>query len=1206
MHSHRMQWLVPCIAGLALLLLWPTAARAQSTDMTGVIAALDEGRSVPLIIQLAPPEGREVQAAAMNEAEIASVQQAVLADLAGFNVTNVKAYAYTPQLALTVDSTAALERLRAAPQVAAIYVDELNAPTLLESVPLIRAHHAHTLFYQGGGQAVAVLDTGVAKNHPNLAGKVVSEACYSSTVPSQGAASVCPGGAANSTANNSGLNCALTISGCDHGTHVAGIVAGVAPEADLIAIQVFSRVTDGGGVTSCSDAGRTSPCTLAYTSDIISALNRVFALSNAFDIAAVNMSLGGGSNTSTCDTDPRKAAIDLLAVGIPGVINAPRVTTVIAAGNSSFRNAMGAPACISTSVSVGATTDSDSVASFSNVSTQTTLWAPGFNIIAAVPNTGTDDKNGTSMAAPHVAGAVAILKQVKPTATAAEIKNLLAGTGPLVTDQRSGGTWTKRRLDVYSALCNLITCDTDDYRTLLLDQTLTGTISPATDRDHYFFNGVAGQQITISLDRTSGQVDPYLELYNPAGVRVAVNNNGGTGTNSLINGRTLLQTGRYQIVARGVSSTGGYNIRVSSQAVNLNPMPIITSLSPASATGTFTGSDFWVQIRGSNFLPTSQVRWNGATRTMFYSSSTRIWIRVRGSDLAFPWPRTAQITVRNPVPGGGTSNAFPFQITFPFLGTSELVQPEVGAMVPTGVKTTLVLSWTTPISITSWRNMQNMDLRLRDESGKTAAWVRVVERPGETSVYRLLNDSEVSVSTSVTETIPTPEEGLPGIDMDIVLTDTVTLHLADSAFSGAGRTAIMTPTLTFGPNAVGTYNVEFRVDGPDGEVQDDDILGQITIVPAECPTAVVDATVDGPTTAMTGVEHLYTASISPIQATQPISYTWSPEPKRGQGTATAIYEWERAGEKNVFFNAENCGGFTGSASTVKVYTTAAPDLSISKRAPLVAIPGELITYTLTITNSGTMTAANLEITDVLPEYATYAGGGTLSGALVAWTVPDLGGYGATADVQFAVTATRTITNSIIGVSAAGDYSAYSTEPVVTKIVTDKADVTGVTGGVMDGAHTDVEMEAGSSADDATIALTELDGPSYPVPETMAVAGSADRAEMTVIPVRSFRLDVYDRLLGRGPVIIDSPTFSTVTTLAQPVHGSVVVETATALFYWNGSEWSDEGISCTPGTAELTCLSDVALPAEFVVLETTTETPNPADNRIFLPLLVGGK
>ncbi len=106
-----------------------------------------------------------------------------------------------------------------------------------------------------------MLDTGVDKSHPFLAGKVVSEACYSSDF-SGFAESTCPGG--DGAAINSGRPCSASVSGCDHGTHVAGIAAG-----------------HNGSLSGVAQALRTQ-----------------------FDIAAVNMSLADGEYSGTFDVVP--------------------------------------------------------------------------------------------------------------------------------------------------------------------------------------------------------------------------------------------------------------------------------------------------------------------------------------------------------------------------------------------------------------------------------------------------------------------------------------------------------------------------------------------------------------------------------------------------------------------------------------------------------------------------------------------------------------------------------------------------------------------------------------------------------------------------------------------------------------------------------------------------------------------------------------
>ncbi len=112
-----------------------------------------------------------------------------------------------------------------------------------------------------------------------------------------------------------------------------------------------------------------------------------------------------------------------------------------------------------------------------------------------------------------------------------------------------------------------------------------------------------------------------------------------------------------------------------------------------------------------------------------------------------------------------------------------------------------------------------------------------------------------------------------------------------------------------------------------------------------------------------------------------------------------------------------------------------PALSIGKTGPATAITGDLITYTLTITNSGLVTATNLIITDSLPSGATYVNGGTRIGNVISWTIPSLVGGGGVTQTTFVVTATQTITNSDYRVSTSGGYSAIGSVPVVVTINT---------------------------------------------------------------------------------------------------------------------------------------------------------------------------
>ena len=416
-----------------------------STEVLEALSAVaDRKGSVAVIVGFDTPV---LPVGVLNAAQTRNQEQAItsagnrlLSNMAGHNYTLKNRYRYIPFMAMNVNR-AALEFLTRSPMVTHIEEDRISRPSMESSNQVIGSPLAWAEGLDGSGWAVAVLDTGVDNTHPWFAGKIASEGCYGTNVANE-IESFCPGGATSSTAVDSGLHCDLSVSGCDHGTHVAGTVAGndgagpnygVARGADIIAMQVFSKflTEDDCGI---GDA----PCTLSRTSDQIGALERVLTLGGSMNIAAVNMSLGGGQyfDQASCDAAnvSIKAAIDnLRSVGI---------ATVIATGNDGWTDSIGAPGCVSTAISVGATTDTDNVAGFSNIYPEIHLLAPGTSIMSSVPGGGLGSKQGTSMATPHVAGAWAVMKQRSPTASVSDVLSNLQNTAIPVDDLRSGGLET--------------------------------------------------------------------------------------------------------------------------------------------------------------------------------------------------------------------------------------------------------------------------------------------------------------------------------------------------------------------------------------------------------------------------------------------------------------------------------------------------------------------------------------------------------------------------------------------------------------------------------------------------------------------------------------------------------------------------------------------------------------------------------------------
>lgn len=277
----------------------------------------------------------------------------------------------------------------------------------------------------GTGVTVYIIDTGIRFDHVEFGGRAVT-----------GVDEVTPGG---------------TAADCNgHGTHVAGTVGGttygVAKKVKLVAVRVLD----------CSGSGTFSGVTAGV--DWVTGQKQA----NPTVPMAANMSLGGGATQALDDAVARSTAA--------GVVH------VVAAGNSSADACTQSPARAPSAITVGATDDTDTRASFSNYGTCLDIFAPGVNITSAwyTTATATNTISGTSMASPHTAGAAALYLQTNPSASVATVTSALTtnATAGAVIDPGPGSPNLLLYTGFISAApqppvadftftCNLLSCSFD-------------------------------------------------------------------------------------------------------------------------------------------------------------------------------------------------------------------------------------------------------------------------------------------------------------------------------------------------------------------------------------------------------------------------------------------------------------------------------------------------------------------------------------------------------------------------------------------------------------------------------------------------------------------------------------------------------------------------------------------------------------------------
>ena len=386
-------------------------------------------------------------------------------------------------------------------------------------------NNAYTYNQTGQGVHAYVIDTGVRSTHQELAGRM--------------------GNGFTSVNDGQGTN------DCNgHGTHVAGTTGGstygVAKQVTIHAVRVLS----------CSGSGTTA--------GVIAGVDWV--TQNHVKPAVANMSLGGGVSSAL-----DQAVANSIAAG---------VSYAIAAGNSNANACNSSPARVASAITVGATTSTDARSSFSNFGSCLDLFAPGSSITSAwnTSNTATNTISGTSMATPHVAGALALYLQTNPSASPATATQALLGnsTPDRVT---SAGSGSPNRL-LYSLLGGAPPGDTTPPTTSITSPANGATVSGTVTVSATASDSVGVTRVELFVDGGLAGTDtssPYSFAWNTATVS---------------NGGHSLQTRAYD-AAGNVGTSSVVNVNVSNAGGGSGELIANGGFEGSAASWTLSGNAYW-------------------------------------------------------------------------------------------------------------------------------------------------------------------------------------------------------------------------------------------------------------------------------------------------------------------------------------------------------------------------------------------------------------------------------------------------------------------------------------------------------------------------------------------------------------------------------------------------------------------------------------
>lgn len=335
-------------------------------------------------------------------------------DYGDYNVNHVANVDGVGIVDYNFDSLDELAKISNDKNVKTIMFDQEFALHRAQSIPIMNIDNAqmHPIGFAnltGSGQAVCLIDSGIDYNHPELSGSVILGPDY--------------------------VDGSNPMDTTGHGTHLAGIIHSVAPDAKIIAVRACD-----------SNCG---------SSNVLQGINWCVANRALYNISAISISMGDNAEytSATCPT-----YMDSIFAGAYN----NGLFTAISSGNNNFVNGISYPACSPYVMSVGASSKLDLLSTYSNRGANLDILATGTSVSSTWVGGGYSTQSGTSIAAPFVAASALIIAQTHAINNIpfnhSYVENLFKTTTP-----RTILTWP--RLDLDAAVnFEMLYCNSNSWK----------------------------------------------------------------------------------------------------------------------------------------------------------------------------------------------------------------------------------------------------------------------------------------------------------------------------------------------------------------------------------------------------------------------------------------------------------------------------------------------------------------------------------------------------------------------------------------------------------------------------------------------------------------------------------------------------------------------------------------------------------------------